>query len=128
MPKQVIATENAPAAVGAYSQGIIANGFVFTAGQIPLIPGTSDLREGGIEAQTRQVMNNIKGVLDAAGSSLEHVVKTTVFLADINDFAEFNAVYAEFFPEDPPARTTIQAGGLPLGAMIEVEAVALLES
>ena len=128
MPKQVIATDNAPAAVGAYSQGIIANGFVFTAGQIPLIPGTSDLREGGIEAQTRQVMNNIKGVLEAAGSGLDKVVKTTVFLADINDFAAFNAVYSEFFPTDPPARTTVQAGGLPIGALIEVEAVALLEA
>ena len=128
MPKQVISTDKAPAAVGAYSQGIIANGFVFTAGHIPLIPGTSDLREGGIEAQTRQVMNNIKGVLEGAGSSLENVVKTTVFLADINDFAAFNAVYAEFFPQDPPARTTVQAGGLPIGALIEVEAVALLES
>ena len=128
MPKQVVSTDKAPAAVGAYSQGIIANGFVFTAGQIPLIPGTSDLRAGGIEAQTRQVMNNIKGALEGAGSSLASVVKTTVFLADISDFAAFNAVYAEFFSEDPPARTTIQAGGLPLGALIEVEAVALLES
>ena len=128
MPKQVIATQNAPAAVGAYSQGVIANGFVFTAGQIPLIPRTSELREGGIEAQTRQVMNNIRAVLEAAGSGLDNVVKTTVFLADINDFAAFNAVYSEFFPEDPPARTTIQAGGLPIGALIEVEAVALLES
>ncbi len=128
MPKQVISTSDAPAAVGAYSQGIIANGFVFTAGQVPLIPGASNLREGGIEAQTRQVMNNIKGVLEAAGSGLDGVVKTTVFLADINDFAAFNAVYAEFFPLDPPARTTIQAGGLPLGALIEVEAVALLQS
>ena len=128
MSKQVISTDKAPTAVGAYSQGIIANGFIFTAGQIPLIPGTSDLRAGGIEAQTRQVMNNIKGVLEGAGSSLEHVIKTTVFLADINDFAAFNAVYSEFFPADPPARTTVQAGGLPLGALIEVEAVALLES
>ena len=128
MPKQVISTENAPAAVGAYSQGIIANGFVFTAGQIPLIPGTSSLREGGIEDQTRQVMNNIQGVLEAAGSGLDRVVKTTVFLADIDDFAAFNAVYSQFFPENPPARTTVQAGGLPVGALIEVEAVALLES
>ena len=127
MPKQVISTDKAPAAVGAYSQGIIANGFVFTAGQIPLIPGASDLREGGIAAQTRQVMNNIAGVLEAAGSGMDKVVKTTVFLADINDFAEFNAVYAEFFPQDPPARTTVEAGGLPVGALIEVEAVALLE-
>ena len=128
MPKQVISTSKAPAAVGAYSQGIIANGFVFTAGQIPLIPGTSDLRAGGIEAQTRQVMNNINGALEAAGSGLDQVVKTTVFLADIKDFGVFNAVYSEFFPADPPARTTVQAGGLPIGALIEVEAVALLES
>ena len=127
MPKQVISTDDAPAAVGAYSQGIIANGFVFTAGQIPLIPGTSDLREG-VEAQTRQVMTNIKGVLEAAGSGLDKVVKTTVFLADIKDFAAFNAVYSEFFPTDPPARTTVQAGGLPIGALIEVEAIALLEA
>ncbi len=128
MPKQVVSTDSAPAAVGAYSQGVIANGFVFTAGQIPLIPGTSNLREGGIAAQTRQVLSNIQGVLEAAGSGLSQVVKTTVFLADINDFAEFNAVYAEYFPQDPPARTTVGAGGLPVGALIEMEAVALLES
>ena len=127
MPKQVIATENAPAAVGAYSQGIIANGFVFTAGQIPLIPGTSSLRESGIAAQTRQSMNNVKGVLEAAGSGLDKVVKTTVFLADIEDFAAFNAVYAEFFPNNPPARSTVQAGGLPLGALVEIEALATLD-
>ena len=127
MPQQVIATENAPAAVGAYSQGIIANGFVFTAGQIPLIPGTSDLREGGIQAQTRQSLINIKAVLEAAGSGMDKIVKTTVFLADINDFAAFNAVYGEFFPADPPARSTVQAGGLPVGALVEIEAIALLE-
>lgn len=126
MSKQVISTDKAPAAVGAYSQGITANGFVFTAGQIPLIPGTSDLREGGIQAQTRQSLNNVKGVLEAAGSGMDKVVKTTVFLADINDFAEFNAVYSEFFPQDPPARSTVQAGGLPVGALVEIEAVALL--
>lgn len=128
MSKQVISTNNAPAAVGAYSQGIIADGFVFTAGQVPLIPGTSNLRAGGIQEQTRQVMNNIKGLLEAGGSGLDKVVKTTVFLADISDFAAFNEVYAEFFPADPPARTTVQAGGLPLGALIEVEAIALRES
>ena len=128
MPKQVISTAKAPAAVGAYSQGIIANGFVFTAGQVPLVPGTSNLAEGGIEGQTRQVMNNIKGVLEASGSSMANVVKTTVFLADINDFAAFNAVYGSYFPENPPARTTVQAGALPIGASIEVEAIALLES
>ncbi len=128
MPKQVISTGKAPGAVGAYSQGIIVNGFVFTAGQIPLIPGTTDLREGGIQAQTRQVMNNISAVLEAAGSGMRKVVKTTVFLADINDFAEFNAIYGSYFPEDPPARTTVQAGALPAGALIEIEAVALLGS
>ena len=128
MPKQVISTNNAPAAVGAYSQGIIAAGFVFTAGQVPLVPGTSDLREGGIEAQTRQVLDNISGVLEAAGSSMAQVVKTTVFLADINDFAAFNAVYGGYFPDDPPARTTVQAGALPIGALIEIEAVALLDA
>ncbi|MDE2821677.1 MAG: RidA family protein [Chloroflexota bacterium] len=128
MGKQVISTDDAPAAVGAYSQGIIANGLVFTAGQVPLIPGTSNLAEGGIEAQTRQVMNNIKGVLEASGSSMSGVVKTTVFLADINDFGAFNAVYSEYFPQEPPARTTVQAGALPIGALIEVEAVAVLES
>ncbi len=127
MPKQIIATDKAPAAVGAYSQGIIANGFVFTAGQVPLIPGTSNLRAGGIEAQTHQVMTNIQGLLEASGSSLSSVVKTTVFLADIEDFAAFNAVYGSYFPENPPARTTIQAGALPIGALIEVEAVAVLE-
>ncbi len=126
MPKQVISTDSAPGAVGAYSQGIIAGGFVFTAGQIPLIPGTTDLREGGIAAQTRQVLQNISAVLEAAGSGMDKVVKTTVFLADINDFAEFNAVYGSYFPEDPPARTTVQAGALPAGALIEIEAVALL--
>lgn len=126
MPKQVISTSSAPGAVGAYSQGIIANGFVFTAGQVPLVPGTSDLREGGIEAQTRQVLDNISGVLEAAGSGMAQVVKTTVFLADINDFAAFNAVYGEYFQADPPARTTIQSGALPIGALIEIEAVALL--
>ncbi len=128
MPKQVVSTDKAPAAVGAYSQGVTANGFIFTAGQVPLIPGTSDLAEGGIEAQTHQVMKNIKGLLEASGSSLSSVVKTTVFLADINDFAAFNAVYGTYFPQDPPARTTVQAGALPIGALIEVEAVAILES
>jgi len=128
MPKQIIATDNAPAAVGAYSQGVIANGFVYTAGQVPLVPGTKNLAEGGIKAQTRQSLENVKGVLEAAGTSMANVVKTTVFLADINDFADFNAVYSEYFPENPPARSAIQAGALPLGAMIEIEAVALLES
>jgi len=128
MPKQVITTDKAPAAVGAYSQAIVANGFVYTAGQVPLVPGTKNLAEGGIKEQTRQSLENVKGVLEAAGTSMENIVKTTVFLADINDFADFNAVYGEYFPDNPPARSAIQAGALPLGAMIEIEAVALLES
>lgn len=128
MSREVIKTDNAPAAVGAYSQGIKANGFVFTAGQVPLVPETKKMVEGGIKEQTRQSLENVKGVLEAAGSSMANVVKTTVFLADINDFADFNAVYSEYFPENPPARSAIQAGALPLGAMIEIEAVALLES
>lgn len=128
MPKQVVSTDNAPAAVGAYSQGIIANGFVYTAGQVPLVPETKTMVEGGIKEQTRQSLENVKGVLEAAGSSMASVVKTTVFLADINDFADFNAVYSEYFPDNPPARSAVQAAALPLGAMIEIEAVALLES
>ena len=128
MPKQVVATNNAPAAVGAYSQGIIANGFVYTAGQIPLVPETKQIVAGGIKEQTRQSLENIKGVLEAAGTTMANVVKTTVFLADINDFADFNAVYGEYFPQNPPARSAVQAAALPLGVRIEIEAVALLES
>ena len=128
MPKQVVSTQNAPAPGGVYSQAIVANGFVFTAGQVPLAPDSGQLVEGGIQAQTRQALENVKAVLEAAGTSLENVVKVTVFLADINDFAAFNAVYAEYFPQRPPARSAIQAGALPLNADIEIEAVALLES
>ena len=128
MPKQTVATGNAPGAVGAYSQGIIANGFVYTAGQIPLMPGTGKLVEGGIQAQTHRVLQNIGSILEAAGTDMGSVVKTTVFLADIKDFAEFNAVYATYFADDPPARSTVQAGGLPAGALLEIEAIALLES
>ena len=127
MSKQVISTENAPGAVGAYSQGIISNGFVFTAGQIPLIPGTKNMAEGGIKEQTQQALENLKGVLEAGGSSLENVVKVTVFLANLDHFADMNAVYSTFFPENPPARSAFQVVKLPLGALIEIEAVALVE-
>lgn len=128
MPKQTVFTENAPVPVGAYSQAIIANGMVYTAGQVPLVPGTGQLVAGGIKEQTRQSLENIQAVLEAAGTSLANVVKVTVFLADINDFAQFNAVYGECFPQHSPARSAIQAGALPLDARIEIEAVALLES
>jgi 2-iminobutanoate/2-iminopropanoate deaminase len=125
MSRQVVRTENAPGAVGPYSQGIIANGFIFTAGQTGLIPGTKTLPESVAE-QTRQVLNNIKGILEAAGTGMDRIVKTTVYLQDIKDFATMNDVYASFFPGDPPARTTVEVAALPLGALVEIEAVALV--
>jgi len=126
MSREVVRTENAPAAIGPYSQGIIANGFVFTAGQGGVIPGTRTIVEGGVREQTRQVMQNLKGIVEAAGSSMDKVVKTTVFLTDINDFAAMNEVYASFFGEQPPARTTVQVSKLPMGIIVEIEAVAVL--
>ncbi len=126
MPKTAVQTANAPAAVAAYSQAIIANGFVYVAGQVPLVPETKTLIEGDISVQTRRVLDNIAAILDAAGSSIANVVKTTVFLTDISDFAAMNVVYASYFTETPPARSTIQVAGLPLvGARIEIEVVAL---
>ncbi|MGB1285704.1 MAG: RidA family protein [Aggregatilineales bacterium] len=127
MAKTVISTDNAPAAVGPYSQGIVANGFLFTAGQIPLVPGTGKVVEGDIQAQTKQSLENLKGVLEAAGTSLENVVKVTVFLADMNDFAAMNEIYSTFFTENPPARSAVQAAKLPLGVDVEIEAVAIVE-
>lgn len=121
-----IETADAPKPVGPYSQAIAAGGLVFCAGQIPLDPATGRLVEGAIDVQTRRVLDNVKAVLAAAGSGLERVVKTSVFLADLADFAAMNAVYAEYFASDPPpARTTIQAGRLPAGALVEIEVVAL---
>lgn len=122
--QRAIFTEQAPRAVGPYSQGIVMNGFVFTAGQIPLDPGNQQMIEGGIEEQTRRVLLNMQAILEAAGSSLARVVKTSVFLADLNDFAAMNKVYAEFFGDTPPARSTFQVGALPRGALIEVECIA----
>lgn len=128
MAKKVVSTDNAPAAVGPYSQGITANGFVFTAGQVPLDPATGELVEGDIQAQARQSLANIKAVLEAAGSDLARVVKVTVYLADINHFSAVNEVYAEIFEgTDPPARSAFQVAALPLGARIEIEAIATLE-
>jgi 2-iminobutanoate/2-iminopropanoate deaminase len=126
MGKAVIATGAAPAAIGPYSQAIAANGFLFTAGQIPLDPATGKLVEGDITAQTERVMQNLAAVLAEAGSGFEQVVKTTCFLADLDDFAAFNAVYARSFTSAPPARSTVQAARLPAGARVEVECVALL--
>ena len=118
-----IETSAAPAAIGPYSQAITVNGLVFTSGQIPLDPATGNIEAEGIEAQTHQVMKNLGAVLEAAGSSFEKAVKTTCFLADINDFAAFNAVYAEYFTAKP-ARSCVEVGALPKGALVEVEVIA----
>lgn len=126
LPLTVIQTEAAPKAIGPYSQAIRLGDLVYSAGQIPLNPETGALVEGGIEAQTRQVMNNLAHVLEAAGSSLAGVVKTTVFMQDLGEFAAMNAVYAEFFTANPPARSTVQVAALPRGAKVEIECVAVV--
>jgi 2-iminobutanoate/2-iminopropanoate deaminase len=125
MPRIIISTDKAPAAVGPYSQAVLVGDFVYTAGQIPLDPATGRLAEGDIGAQTRQVLLNLKAILEAAGSSTSDVVKTTVFLVAMDEFKAMNAVYAEFFSAAPPARSTVQVGALPLGARVEIEAVAI---
>jgi 2-iminobutanoate/2-iminopropanoate deaminase len=124
MKKHIITTDQAPAAVGAYSQAVAAGPFVFISGQIPLNQ-QGELVQGDIVVQTVQVMENLKAILKAAGLSLEDVVKTTIFLADMADFAEMNRVYGEFFPETAPARSTFQVAALPKNAALEIEAVAL---
>lgn len=124
--RHIISTPHAPAAVGPYSQAASANGFLFTAGQLGLVPDTKQLAEGGIQAQTRQALLNLKAILEAAGTDLSKVVKTTVFLINMGDFAAMNEVYAEFFTGDFPARSTIAVAQLPLGGIVEIEAVALL--
>ncbi len=122
--RKVIRTEGAPKAIGPYSAGIQAGGFVFASGSIGVHPETGEFAPGGIEAETRQALTNLAAVLEAGGSSLAQVVKSTVFLRDINDFAAMNAVYAEFFPEDPPARSAFQVAALPKGAAVEIEVIA----
>jgi 2-iminobutanoate/2-iminopropanoate deaminase len=126
--KEVIIAERAPKAIGPYSVAIRAHPFVFTAGQVGIDRATGDLVPGGVEAETRQVLLNLQNVLESAGSSLNLVVKTTVFLRDMGDFTRMNSVYAEFFTQKPPARSTIQVAGLPKGAAVEIEATALLQS
>ncbi len=125
MAAQPITSEKAPRAVGPYSIAMRAGKQVFTAGQIGLDPQTGELVAGGIEAETRQALVNLKHILEAAGCRLEDVVKTTVFLRDMADFASMNAVYAEFFVQNPPARTTIAVAALPKGARVEIEAIAV---
>jgi 2-iminobutanoate/2-iminopropanoate deaminase len=123
----VVATDRAPAAVGPYSQAVRIGNLVYTAGQIALDPATGKLVEGGIEAETRRALQNLQAVLEAAGTSLVNVIKTTVFLQDMGDFGAMNGVYAQFFSASPPARSAVQVGALPLGAQVEIEAVACLE-
>ncbi|NWG21625.1 MAG: RidA family protein [Chloroflexi bacterium] len=124
MDRSIVATAGAPQAIGPYAQAIIAGDLVFCSGQIPLTPDGT-LVEGDISAQTRQVLTNLTAVLAAAGSALDRVVKTTVFLADMGDFAAMNTVYAEFFPADPPARSTVQVARLPRDVRVEIEVVAI---
>jgi 2-iminobutanoate/2-iminopropanoate deaminase len=124
--RQPVKTQAAPAAIGPYSQAIITDTLIFCSGQLGLDPASGKLVEGGIEAQTRQVMANLRAVLEAAGSSMPQIVKTTIFLADIGDFPKVNAVYGEVFADAPPARSTVQVAALPLGGLVEIEAIALV--
>lgn len=126
MTQEVVYTPNAPAAVGPYSQAIRTGQFVYTAGQIALDPATGKMVADDITVQTERVLQNLRAILEAAGSSLEHVVKTTVFLQDMGEFSAMNSVYARHFGNNPPARSTVEVAGLPLGARVEIEAVALL--
>jgi 2-iminobutanoate/2-iminopropanoate deaminase len=123
---QTVHTDNAPAAIGPYSQAVVANGFVFTAGQVPFDPQTMQLVDGDIGAQTEQVMKNLRAILQQAGADLSTVVKTTVFLKDMNDFAAMNEVYARHFGDHKPARSTVQVARLPRDASVEIECVAVL--
>ena len=123
--REVIVSDRAPAAIGPYSQAIKAGGLVFVSGQIPLDPETGQVIEGGIATQAEQVLTSIRAILDASGSGLERIVKTTMFLTDLGSFSEVNEVYARFFPLAPPARAAVQVAALPRGVGIEIEAVAL---
>ena len=126
--KDIIATDHAPRAIGPYSQAVRAGNLVFASGQIPINPSTGEFIAGGIAEQTDQVLRNLTAVFEAAGLSLDRVVKTTVFLADMDDFAAMNEVYGRFFGKQPPARATLQAACLPRNARVEIEAVAVMDS
>jgi 2-iminobutanoate/2-iminopropanoate deaminase len=125
MRKEIIHTGGAPKAIGPYVQAVKAGGFLYCSGQIPLDPQTMVLVRGSVADQTRRVLLNLKAVLEAGGATLGQVVKTTVYLADMNDFAEMNGAYGEFFPEEPPARATVQVARLPKDAAVEIDCVAL---
>jgi 2-iminobutanoate/2-iminopropanoate deaminase len=124
MTRQAVQTTSAPAAIGAYSQAIVAGDLVFCSGQVGLDPATGELVEGGVEAQAERALRNIAAVLDAAAVGFADVVKTTIFLADVNDFAAVNGVYSRYMPDPPPARSTVGVGALPRGARVEIEAIA----
>jgi 2-iminobutanoate/2-iminopropanoate deaminase len=126
MKREAVRTAGAPAAIGPYSQAVRAEGLLFCAGQIPLDPSTGKLVEGGIEAQTERVLQNLEAVLSAGGATLRSVVKTTVYLVDLGDFPAMNSVYGKFFPKDPPARATVQVVKLPAGALVEIDAIAIV--
>ena len=123
--KKIISTDLAPAAIGPYSQGVAAEPFIFTSGQIPIDPTCAKITAETIEAQSEQVMKNLKAILAEAGVGMDRIVKTTCFLADMADFAAFNAVYSKYFPENPPARSCFQVAALPMGAKVEVECIAV---
>ena len=125
--KQIVSTEQAPKAIGPYSQAVIHNGLAFLSGQIPLDPATGQLTGGDIAAQTARVLDNIKGVLAACGSSLDRVLKTTVFLKDMGEFAKMNEVYARYFTGDPPARSTVEAARLPRDVSVEIDCIAIVD-
>jgi 2-iminobutanoate/2-iminopropanoate deaminase len=124
--RKTISTDRAPKAIGPYAQAIIANGFAFLSGQIPLDPATNQMIEGDITAQTERVLENLKALLEACGSSLGQVVKTTVFVKDMGEFAKMNEVYGRYFPENPPARATVEAARLPRDVRVEIDCIALV--
>ena len=126
MSKTIVKTDTAPGAIGPYSQAVKAGGFLYLSGQIPLDPATGALVEGDIAAQTEQVMKNLGEVLKAGGATFEHVVRTTIFLTDLGDFAKVNEIYGRHFPADPPARATVQVAALPRGSRVEIDLVAFL--
>lgn len=125
--KEIISTPHAPAAIGPYSQAVRWNGLVFCSGQIPLDPATGELVEGGVTKQTSRVLDNLKAVLEASGSSLGQVLKTTVFMKDLSEFAAMNEVYSHYFGENPPARATVEASRLPRDVRVEIECVAVCD-
>ena len=124
--RRIVKTEGAPGAIGPYSQAVVAGGFVYASGQIPIDPATGQFVEGGVREQTEQVLRNLSKVLEAAGSSLSRVVKTTVFLADMNDFAAMNEVYGRFVVDPPPARATVQVARLPRDVRVEIDVIAVV--